>query len=55
MWGRGPALYKTQLLIYNRKCFYLNFGNSTPPQLTSVQWSFFRLRQLENEEMEAFC
>jgi hypothetical protein len=37
--------------IYNRKCAYLSFGNSTPPQLASAQWSLFRLWQLENEEM----
>jgi hypothetical protein len=41
--------------IYSRKCAYLSFGNSTLPQLTSEQWSLFRLWQLENEEMEAFC
>ena len=41
--------------IYNCKCAYLSFGNSTPPQLASVKWSLFRLWQLENEEMEAFC
>jgi len=41
--------------IYNRKCAYQSFNNSTPPQLTSVQWSLFRLWQLKNEEIEAFC
>jgi hypothetical protein len=41
--------------IYNRKWAYLNFRNSTPPQLASAQWSLFRLGQLENEEMKAFC
>jgi hypothetical protein len=40
--------------IYNRKCAYLNFGNSTPPQLASAQWCFFRLWQLENNSRGAF-
>jgi hypothetical protein len=39
--------------IYTCKCAYLNFGNSTPPQFASAQWSLLRLWQLENEEMEA--
>jgi hypothetical protein len=39
--------------IYNCKCAYLSFGNSTPPQFASAQWSLLRLWQLENEEMEA--
>ncbi len=43
------------LVSYNRKCAYLSFENSTPPQLTSAQWSLFRLWQFKNEEMEAFC
>ncbi len=38
--------------IYNRKWAYLSFKNSTPPQLTSVQWSLFRLWQLQKEEIE---
>jgi hypothetical protein len=29
--------------------------NSTPPQLTSAQWSLFHPCQLENEEMEVLC
>jgi hypothetical protein len=29
--------------------------NLTPPQLASAQWFLFRLWQLENEEIEAFC
>jgi hypothetical protein len=33
--------------IYNRKCAYLSFSNSTPMQLTIAQWSLFRLWQLE--------
>ncbi len=41
--------------IYNRKCAYLNFENLTPSQLAIAQWYMFRLWQLENEEMEAFC
>ncbi len=40
--------------IYNRKCPYLSFENSTPPQLKSVQCSLLRLWQLENEELETF-
>ncbi len=40
--------------VYNCKCAYLSFKNSTHPQLASVQWTLFRLWQLENEEMEAF-
>jgi hypothetical protein len=40
--------------IYNCKCAYLSFRNSTPPQFASVQWSLFHLWQLENEEMEGF-
>jgi hypothetical protein len=38
--------------IYNRKCAYLSFKNSTPPQLTSAKWSLFRLWQLKKEEIE---
>jgi hypothetical protein len=38
--------------IYNRKCANLSFKNSTPPQLTSAQWSLFRLWQLKKEEIE---
>jgi hypothetical protein len=41
--------------IYNCKCAYLSFRNSTLPQFASAQWSFFRLWQLENEEMEAMA
>ena len=37
--------------IYNRKCAYLSFKNSTPPQLTSAQWSWFRHWQLKKEEI----
>ncbi len=33
--------------IYNRKCDYLNFWNSTPPQWASARWSLFRLLQWE--------
>jgi hypothetical protein len=40
--------------IFNSKYAYLSFKNSTPPQLTSVQWSLFRLWQLKKEEIEAF-
>ncbi len=39
--------------IYNCKCAYLSFKNSTPPQLTSAQWSFFHLWQLKKEETES--
>jgi hypothetical protein len=38
--------------IYNRKCAYLSFGNSTPPQVTSAQ--FFRLWQLEMKKCRRF-
>jgi hypothetical protein len=38
--------------INNRKCAYLSFKNSTPLQLTSAQWSLFRLWQLRKEEIE---
>jgi hypothetical protein len=38
--------------IYNRKCAYLSFKNSTPLQLTSAQWSLFCLWQLKKEEYE---
>ncbi len=31
------------------KCPSRNFGNSTPRQFASAQWSLFRLWQLENE------
>jgi hypothetical protein len=41
--------------IYNCECDYLSFQNSIPPQLTSAQWSLFRLWQLKKEEIEAFC
>jgi hypothetical protein len=38
--------------INNCKCAYLSFKNSTLPQLTSAQWSLFRIWQLKKEEME---
>jgi hypothetical protein len=38
--------------IYNRKCAYLSFKNSTPLQLTNAQWSLFRLWQLRKEEID---
>jgi hypothetical protein len=41
--------------VYNPISAYLNFGNSTPPQLASAQWSLSRLGQLENKKMETFC
>jgi hypothetical protein len=41
--------------IYNHKCAYINFKNSTSLQLASAQWSLIRLWHLENEEMEALC
>jgi hypothetical protein len=40
--------------IYNRKCAYLSFKNSIPPQLTSALWSLFRLWPVKKEEIEAF-
>jgi hypothetical protein len=39
--------------IYNRKCTYLSFKNSVPPQLKSALWSLFRLWPLKKEEIEA--
>ncbi len=36
--------------FYNRKCAYLSFKNSTPPQLTSAQWSLLRLWQLKKKK-----
>ncbi len=49
---QAPERYEMSA-IYNRKCAYLSFENSSHPQLTSAQWSLFRLWQLENEDMEA--
>jgi hypothetical protein len=40
--------------IYNRKCAYLSFKNSTPSILTIAQQSLFCLWPLEKEEIEAF-
>jgi hypothetical protein len=45
-------LFIPQFTMENALCFAL-LWNLTPPQLASAQWSLFRLRQLENEEMEA--
>jgi hypothetical protein len=40
--------------IYTRKCAYLSFKNSIPPQLTIALWSLFRLWPLKKEEIVAF-
>jgi hypothetical protein len=40
--------------IYIRKCAYLSFKNSIPPQLTSALWSLFRLGPVKKEEIEDF-
>jgi hypothetical protein len=40
--------------IYIRRCAYLSFKNSIPPQLTSALWPFFRLWPVKKEEIEAF-
>ncbi len=40
--------------IYNRKCAYLNFVNSTAPQLASALRFLFCLWLLKNEEMVEF-